>query len=217
MSQDELIEAIKKGDSARVSTLVDADRSLLRARSDKTSAILLSCYHGHPEIGRLLVERGAEATLPEACAIGDRTRVQALLKRDPQLLHSYSDDGYPAVGLAIFFQHGELARDLIARGADVNAAARNVQKVALVHSAATVRDRQTLKLLLERGADPNARQQLGFTPLHSAASHGDIETAKLLMQHGADPKAMTEEGKNAADIAEKYKQPAFAEWFRQRS
>jgi ankyrin repeat protein len=217
VKHDELIEAIRKGDSAKVSALLDADRSLFGAKSDSTSAILLACYHGHPEIGRVFVERGAELTFTEACALGDRTRVQALLKRDPQLLQSYSEDGFPAVGLAIFFQHGELARELIQRGANVNAAARNAQKVAPVHAAATVRDRETMKLLLERGADPNARQQLGFTALHSAASRGDVEMAKLLLQHGADPNATTDDGKNAVDIAQKNGQPAFAEWFRQRS
>ena len=217
MSQDELIEAVKKGDAARVSAILDADRSLLQAKSDTTSAILLACYHGHPEIGRLFAERGAELTFPEACALGDRTRATALLKRDPKLLQAYSDDGFPSLGLAIFFQHGELARELIQRGANVNAAARNSQKVAPVHAAATVRDRETMKVLLERGADPNARQQLGFTPLHSAASRGDVEMAKLLLQNGADPNAKTDDGKNSIDIAEKYGQPDFAEWFRSRS
>jgi ankyrin repeat protein len=41
--------------------------------------------------------------------------------------------------------------------------------------------------------------------------------AKLLLKHGADPNAMTDDGKNAIDIAEKYGQPAFAEWFRSRA
>ena len=72
-----------------------------------------------------------------------------------------------------------------------------------------------MRLLLERGADANAKQQMGFTPFHSAAAHGDVETAKLLMDFGADPRARTEDGKNALDIAEKYGQPAFAKWFRE--
>jgi ankyrin repeat protein len=214
MKSEGLIEAVKKGDASKVAALLDEDRALLTAKEANTSAILLALYHGHPEIARLFLERGAQLTFPEACAIGDHQRALDLLENDPSLVRSYSDDGFPAAGLSIFFQHPELARVLIERGADVNAAARNPQRVAPVHAAAAVRDHQTMKLLLERGADPNARQQLGFTAFHAAASRGDIEMATILLQHGADPHLRTEDGKNSVDIAEKYNQPAFADWFR---
>jgi len=216
MRNDDVIDAIQKGDAARVASLLDSDRALLEARSPaNVSAILLSLYHGHPEIAQLFVERGAKLSLHEACALGDSKTALGILERDPGLLDSYSDDGYPPLGLAVFFRHPELASTLIARGADVNAAAKNPQRVAPVHAAATVRDHATMRLLLDRGADPNARQQMGFTAFHSAASRGDVEMAKLLVEHGADPHAKTDDGKNAIDIAEKYGQPAFAEWLRQ--
>ncbi len=214
MKTAEMIEAVKKGDGSRVAALLDEDRALLEAKEGRTSAILLAVYHGHPELAALFVNHGAKLTFAEACAVGDAARVRELLKKDPSLLHSYSDDGYPVAGLPIFFRHPELARELIERGANVNAQAHNPQRVAPVHAAATVGDHGTMKLLLERGADPNARQQVGFTPLHSAAGHGDIEMAKLLVEHGADLHARTDEGKDAIDIAEKSNQPAFVEWLR---
>src|SRR5689334_13475619 len=113
---DELIAAVQNGNAARVAELLDADPSLLTARAGNVSAILLAIYYQHPEIARIFVERGAELTFAEACAVGDEARALALLDRDPSLLHQRSDDGYPAVGFAIFFRHPALARALIERG-----------------------------------------------------------------------------------------------------
>jgi uncharacterized protein len=214
MKTKELIEAVQKGDSKAVAALLDEDRSLLTAKSGSVSAILLALYHGHPEITQEFTKRGAKLTLPEACAVGDARVVTEKLDRDPSLVNAYSDDGYPILGLAIFFRQPELARKLIERGADVNAAAKNPQRVAPVHSAVSVTDFETMRLLLERGANPNAQQESGFTALHGAAAHGDIAMTKLLLEFGADPKALTDDGKDAAAVAEKFNQPAFVEWFR---
>ena len=214
MKTDELVGAVQKGDSAGVAALLDEDRLLLTAKSGNVSGILLALYHGHPEIAQLFIERGSQLTFAEACAIGDRRRAIELLDADPSLLQSYSEDGFPCAALSVFFRHPELARELFERGADVNAQARNPQRVGAVHAAATVGDRETMRLLLDRGADPNARQQVGFTPLHSAANRGDIEMAKLLLQYRADPHARTDDGKDAIDIAQKQDQSAFVEWFR---
>jgi uncharacterized protein len=41
------------------------------------------------------------------------------------------------------------------------------------------------QLLLEAGADPNARQQDEYTPLMAADQHGDERLRELLFAHGA--------------------------------
>lgn len=212
MKTEELIDAIKGNDAARASALLDEDRNLLTAKSGDTSAILLALYHGKPDIARLFVERGAKLTFAEAVAIGDEEKVRAMLAADPALANAWSDDGYPALGLAVFFRHPAIARLLIERGAGINAAARNPQKVAPVHAATAVRDLETLRLLLERGADPNARQQQGFVPLMTAAVHGDTEMAQLLIDHGADRNARTDDGKSVAGIARDKGQNTFVAW-----
>jgi cytochrome c len=43
------------------------------------------------------------------------------------------------------------------------------------------------KLLIERGADPNAQSVLGITPLGIAIGKRNIELMKLLLDHGAHP------------------------------
>jgi uncharacterized protein len=209
----EFTDAIKAGDAARVAALADADPSLLTVPENNTTPLLLAIYHGKPDIARLLIDRGAPVSFPEACALGDQARVQELLAADPSALNTRSPDGFPPMPMAIFFGHGALARWLIEQGADVNAPAENPQRVAPVHAAAATCDRETMRLLLERGADPNARQQMDYTPLHGAASRGDIEMAQLLLAHGADREAKASDGMTAGDVARKYGKGEFAEWF----
>ena len=52
------------------------------------------------------------------------------------------------------------------------------------------------------GADPNARQGSGWTPLHSAAHNGDAETVALLLARGADAAATNDEGATVLSMAE---------------
>ncbi len=208
----ELADAIKAGDPVRVAALVDADPARLKAAEDGVTLLMLAIYHGKADIARLLVERGAPVSFGEACALGDEVRARQLLEADPHVLHERTADGYPPVGMAIFFGHGALARWLIEEGADVNAPAENALRVAPVHAAAAACDRETMLMLLERGADPNARQQLDYTALHGAASRGDIEMAKLLLAHGANRNAKASDGLTPADVARKYGKSEFAEW-----
>jgi len=58
-----------------------------------------------------------------------------------------------------------------------------------------------VKMLLEAGADPNARQERGFVPLHDAAMNGNTALVELLLKHGARADAKTDDGKTARDMA----------------
>jgi ankyrin repeat protein len=47
---------------------------------------------------------------------------------------------------------------------------------------------------LEKGANPNAKDNIGRTPLHYAAREGHVEIVKLLLERGADPNAKDNTG-----------------------
>jgi ankyrin repeat protein len=60
----------------------------------------------------------------------------------------------------------------------------------------------TVKYLVEElGADVNARDANGYTPLHNAAARGDNELIMYLVSKGADVKAVSRRGQTTADMA----------------
>jgi ankyrin repeat protein len=56
-------------------------------------------------------------------------------------------------------------------------------------------------LVEELGADVNARDSDGYTPLHHAAARGDNEVILYLVSKGADVKAVARTGQTTADMA----------------
>ena len=56
-------------------------------------------------------------------------------------------------------------------------------------------------LVGELGADVNARDLNGYTPLHHAASRGDNELILYLIEQGADVTAVSRRGRTTADMA----------------
>ena len=63
-----------------------------------------------------------------------------------------------------------------------------------LHEAVLLNDPILIKALIEGGADVNARDKLGTTPLHVAGMNGYREIASLLIEQGADV--------NAGDVRE---------------
>ncbi len=205
----DLSDAIKAGDEARVVSLLDADPGSVSESESGVTPLMLAIYHGQRDLARVIADRSPSLSFPEVCALGDAVRAEQMLAADPSLLEVRSADGFPPLGLAVFFHHGALARWLIEQGADVNAAAENALRVAPLHAAAAACDRETARLLLARGADPHARQQMDYTALHGAASRGDVELGRLLLEHGADFEARGTDGMTSAEVAVKYGHP---EW-----
>jgi ankyrin repeat protein len=197
-----LLNSIRRGDCRGTRDLLKENPSLVRAKGpDGASAVLLAVYCGHPEMVPLFVEHGARLDFFESCAAGDRGRALGLLEIDPSLIRQFAADGYHGLGLAVFFGHLELAEALLARGADINAASANPQKLAAIHAAAARSNVSMVRMLLARGAKADAVQAGGFTPLHAAAFHGSREIVELLFSHGADPAIRSADGKTAADLA----------------
>jgi ankyrin repeat protein len=170
---------------------------------DPQSEVLSALYNGKKdEAERLAAHRPLNVF--EAAALGRLDRLRELLDGDPSLTRAWAPDGHTPLGLAAFFSGPPAMQLLIARGADVRAAARNAMKVEPIHAAVAARNIESVRLLLDAGADPNARQQVGYTPLMGAASAGRGDLVDLLLRHGADVAAVSEDGKTASDVAREH-------------
>lgn len=128
----------------------------------------------HPEITRFLLEHGADPN------------VQRNENIAPVL-----------VGISGSI---ECMRLMLETGADVNRASEHNGETAL-HFVAGSTNTEAVRLLLDHGANPNARTKPGMktyglwrdarvrgeTPLHRAAAWGSPEVIQLLLDAGADP------------------------------
>jgi ankyrin repeat protein len=201
MSQD-FFAAIHDNDSDRVNKMLAADPALAHARNaNGVSALMQARYEGRHELLALLRAKKGDLDVFEAATLGDLPRLRALLAAEPALAKAFSNDGFTALHLATFFSQPEAAEELLRSGADVDAVANNGMKVAVINSAAASGRADVVKLVLRAGANPNAKQQMGWTALHAAAAHDNVEMAQALLEAGADASLKNDDGQTAADKA----------------
>ncbi len=194
-------DAIKQGNRHEVERQLIVDPALIHVRENGLSPILIAAYHNEPAIASFLADKTVALTIFEAAATGKINHVIRLLARDPELVNAYAEDGFQPLGLACFFGHYDTAEYLVKAGAPINSTAHNDLKATPLHSATAGRHAKIVKMLLDQGADPNVREQNGFTALHAAAQNDDVEIIRLLLLGGADLTLKSTNGKTAMDIA----------------
>lgn len=197
----DFFDAIKQGNKAEVERRLMLDPILIHAKESGLSPIMVAAYHHEPEIASFLADKTVAINIFEASATGKINNIIRLLARNPLLVSAYAEDGYQPLGLACFFGHIDSAEYLVKAGAPVNALSRNGLGAAPIQSAAAGGHRKIVKMLLEHRADPNIREQDGYTPLHTAAQNGDEEMIRILLYGGADLTLTSNDGKTALDLA----------------
>ncbi|XP_055541440.1 putative ankyrin repeat protein RF_0381 isoform X3 [Wyeomyia smithii] len=135
------------------------------------SALHLAAEHGYYNLAKILLNSGCKVDY-----------------REP------TDDPYPRttlcdepLRLALRNRHYDVARLLLERGADPN------KRYFFGSEINLATDVESLELLLTFGANTEARDRSGITPLMRAVrTNGNIDSVLLLLQYGADVNAMTD-------------------------
>jgi uncharacterized protein len=130
---------------------------------------------------------GKDHIVADAAQRGDQPAVRALAAAKADI-NGAQGDGMTALHWAAANDDLDMARLLIAAGADVKAVTRVQGNTPLMTAAATG-DSDLLEALLKAGADPNAANALGTTALMTAASSGNVLAIGALLVHGAEPDA----------------------------
>jgi ankyrin repeat protein len=135
-------------------------------------------------VGLVCGNRALCDQIHDAARDGDVSKVQSLLKNNPDLAFSKDEDSNTPLHLAAQNGHSEIAELLLAHRADVNAG--NKDGLTPLHYAAMNGKRDVVELLLAHGADVNGRMLNGLTPLHQAAFGGYQDVVEILLAKGAD-------------------------------
>ena len=79
---------------------------------------------------------------------------------------------------------------------------KEIPDATLLHIASEqINEPEIIDLLVKSGANVNAQDAEGFTPLHMAAIHGNLKIVKTLFDLDADVNIVTTDGKNAVELA----------------
>ena len=202
MSQ-RFLNLIRNGQTAEVAAAVEEDPSLIACRDAQgVSAFLWSIYSSQPVVRDFLLAHLHALDIFEACALGDCGRIESLLRQDAMLVHESSADGWAPLHLAAAFGGPQATALLLSHGAHVHRFSRNPLHNQPLHACmALSQDCETVRLLIEQGADVNMAQSGGYTPLHQAAANGRADLIGILLEAGADPARVCHQGKTPADYA----------------
>jgi ankyrin repeat protein len=196
-SIDQAYVSIRNNDLVALRTLTK-DHGLNEKDAEGQTPLMFAAAFGSLDAMKLLTANGADAkAVSEAgvtalhLAAGDARKVRLLLENGADVNKASLLGRTPLLVAAGTYGTIETVGLLLDRGAAVNGA--DATGLTPVIAASNVDDAAVVKLLIEKGADINARATVGaaVTALMGAASNGDAELTRFLLTRKADVHAIS--------------------------
>jgi ankyrin repeat protein len=223
-----LMVAASAGHVQLVHFLLTAGAAVNARNVQRETALLQATMKGHVDVVRALLAAKADPDRTNPRLGGGRTPLMWALSVGNSEMASVLLDGGARVGLSTSYgatplryaiwhdtpEQRALIRRLLAAGADVDAGTpprltgsapiRNAEGTALgvVAGRGSRGSVQMVEVLLAGGANVDARQTGGRTPLMLAAATGNIAVVRVLLDARADVNAEDSEGKSALQLAQ---------------
>ena len=207
-----------------IKTLIDLGANVNAQRTDdKEAPLTLSSGWNKFMAVYLLLDRGADANI--ASADGNSPLhtavskgffdITKLLVEKGSYVNLQNKEGRTPLFLSVKNKHEQLIKLLIENEADVRIGYKenSTERFYLVRgknrgraaghyiAGEQVNEPEIIDLLVKSGANVNAQDAEGFTPLHMAAIHGNLKIVKKLVDLDADVNIVATDGKNAAELA----------------
>ena len=188
-----LVAAARNRDVAQIRTLLNQRVDVNVRSHDGATALLWAVHWNDLDAADLLIRAGADTNISNefrvtplslACTNRNAALVERLLKAGADPNTAIATGETPIITCA-GTGSVDAVRLLISGGANINAKEPSQNQTALMWAIAEHHP-GVVRLLMEHGAELQARTKQGFTALHFAAREGDLETARLLLAAGSD-------------------------------
>lgn len=173
-----------------------ATRGEAVAAARRGDTLKLTASHG-PADGANHVDENGVRLLTIAAARGHLSSVQRLIEHGADVAHRHPVTGMTALDAACKAGFAGIAALLIKSGSSVHARDPSTGRSPLHYAASS----EVVDVLCGRGADPDARDHAGQTPLHGHVASQVVDAVTALLDHGADPNAARDDGETPLSLA----------------